>query len=453
MSSEDGQGSLPVVEVANLSKHYRVYSKPHHRIAEGISHGIRSRLEESGSIRVVKAVDDVSFSLKRGESLSILGENGSGKSTLLQLMAGVIQPTHGTVKISGRVSAILELGAGFNPEFSGRSNALLNAKIFGLDPSEEGIMQRIEEFADLGEFFDAPVKTYSSGMYVRLAFAAAIMVRPEILIIDEALAVGDMFFQQKCFDFIEDELADVAKILVSHDLASASRFSERCLILRDGSLEFDGSVHDGIQIYTAHKTRSYRRVVAERSERDEKPSIPSSDPSATGSIEPDSSGRTDGTSVQTGAIESAAELFSVIRITELRSAEGNLLGGNLQPVSSGDSLILNVYFHLGTPVGQPVFGYFLRNRTGLFVFGYNTASQAIQLPLLEAGTHTIRIELTWPDVEPGFYSLSVGLGDGAHPLHHEIIGWSQGVASVECITREPVHGVFNNPATFELVTG
>lgn len=121
------------------------------------------------------------------------------------------------------------------------------------------------------------------------------------------------------------------------------------------------------------------------------------------------------------------------------------------PVSTGDPLVLQVDFSLGTPVEDPVFGYFLRNRTGLYVFGYNTASEGSELGTLHPGTHRISFEFAWPDVEPGFYSLSVGLGNGRHPLFHEIIGWSQGLAGVECVTRDPVHGVFNNPATFSLV--
>ena len=452
MSFEDSSSPGPAIRVDNLSKHYRVYSKPSFRLVESLSPRLRERLEKRGEIQVVRALDDVSFEASAGESLSILGSNGSGKSTLLQLLVGVLSPSLGSVRIDGRVSAILELGAGFNPEFSGRSNVYLNAKVLGLDPHADGFIDKVESFADLGSFFEAPVKTYSSGMYVRLAFSIAMMSRPDLLVIDEALAVGDMFFQQKCFDFLENELSDVAKILVTHDLASASRFSERCLVLHRGRLVFDGPILDGIQHYTAQTTRSYRSPSRKEVPKDVDPDV-STAPELKATDSEDTIEKEPNDGSPTEPVESASELFSVRSLVEARSGSRELSGGELSPVKFEDKIVVDIEFWCGVDLDEPIFGYFFRNRTGLYVFGYNSASAGDQLKPIRAGMNRIRVEFEWPDVEPGAYSFSVGLGDGVDPLVHHIVGWSQGVAVVECIASEAVHGLVNNPALFEQLDG
>lgn len=222
----------PAISAVRLSKAYRIYNRPQDRLLQIFYRGRRCLYTNFWALK------DVSFEVDRGTTLGVIGRNASGKSTLLHLVAGTLYPTDGQVTTRGRVSALLELGTGFNPEFSGRENALLNAVVFGLSPSE--IEERFEDivaFADIGDFLDRPVKTYSGGMVVRLAFAVAISVDPDILIIDEALAVGDMGFQRKCYRRI-NELREkgVTCLFVTHDTGVIRSLCDQAMLLEKGSI-------------------------------------------------------------------------------------------------------------------------------------------------------------------------------------------------------------------------
>lgn len=224
------------VEIENVTKLYKLYGKPSDRVKETFSRNGQKYYQE------FYALNDLSFSIPKGETVGIVGRNGSGKSTLLKILTGVLQPTEGCVRIDGKVSALLELGAGFNQEFTGRRNIYLNGTIMRI-PKEE-MDKRVDDilaFADIGDFIDQPVKTYSSGMFIRLAFAVAINVDPDILIVDEALAVGDTRFQLKCMDkFMEFQRAGKTILFVSHDLNSIKRFCKRSIWLNQGHLIMDG---------------------------------------------------------------------------------------------------------------------------------------------------------------------------------------------------------------------
>jgi lipopolysaccharide transport system ATP-binding protein len=221
-----------VIDVKNLSKCYHIYEKPGHRLNQMLLRG-RKKL-----YREFWAAKDVSFEIKKGETVGIVGQNGSGKSTLLQLICGTLNPTSGSINVNGRVSALLELGSGFNPEFSGKENVYLNASILGL--SKEEIDARYNEvlaFADIGDFIDQPVKTYSSGMLMRLAFSVAINVDPDILVVDEALAVGDDLFQRKCFSRIEYmKNSGVTILFVSHSASQVITLCDRAILIDKGKL-------------------------------------------------------------------------------------------------------------------------------------------------------------------------------------------------------------------------
>lgn len=226
----------PVVLVQNVSKKFRLFASPKDRLLEAL-HPFRKQYH-----REFWALRDISFEVQRGEVVGILGRNGSGKSTLLQIICAVMQATNGEARVDGRISALLELGAGFNPEFTGRDNVILNGAIMGFSRKEMvRRLPEIEAFADIGEFFDQPVKTYSSGMFVRVAFSAAIHVDPDLLVVDEALAVGDAKFQRKCLLQIEKIRASGAAILfVSHSLETITSLCSRAIILENGSLVSDG---------------------------------------------------------------------------------------------------------------------------------------------------------------------------------------------------------------------
>jgi lipopolysaccharide transport system ATP-binding protein len=225
------------LKVSAVTKTFRLFSSHSDRVKESL-HPFRKKYH-----RPFNALTNVSFEVMRGETVGIVGRNGSGKSTLLQIICGILQPTTGSVSVNGGVSAILELGAGFNPEFTGRENVFVNAAILGLSREEiESRLDRIASFADIGDFFDQPVKTYSSGMYVRLAFAVAVSVDSEILIVDEALSVGDEMFQRKCFSRIRDIKGKGGTILfVSHSAGTVVELCDRAVLLDRGEIILEGS--------------------------------------------------------------------------------------------------------------------------------------------------------------------------------------------------------------------
>lgn len=254
---------VPVISVQNVSKAYRIWENPSARLLSPLLESASCGFPEASGprrwllqqaqrrYRDFWALRNVSFEVNRGESIGIIGRNGSGKSTLLQIIAGTLQPTAGTARINGRVAALLELGSGFNPDFTGRENIYLNGAVLGLSRREvDERFDRIAAFADIGDFIEQPVKTYSSGMFVRLAFAVQTAVEPKILIVDEALSVGDIFFQQRCYERM-GELIDsgVCIILASHDLASVQRFCQKTVVLQRGALRFNGPATEGTKVY------------------------------------------------------------------------------------------------------------------------------------------------------------------------------------------------------------
>ena len=233
------------IEVKNLTKIYKLYDKPMDRLKDSLG------LAKKGKFKEHKALNNVSLSVKKGETVGIIGTNGSGKSTILKIITGVLSPTEGGVNVDGHISALLELGAGFNMEYNGIDNIYLNGMMIGFSEEEiEKRMDAILEFADIGDYVYQPVKTYSSGMFVRLAFAVAINIDPEILIVDEALSVGDVFFQAKCYHKFEEFKKKGKTILfVSHDLSSISKYCDRAVLLNQGVLLGEGTPKKMIDIY------------------------------------------------------------------------------------------------------------------------------------------------------------------------------------------------------------
>lgn len=239
------------ITVKNLTKYY---SKP-------LCESIRGLFSSDKDNRA--ALNNISFGAYKGESIGIIGKNGSGKSTLLKILSGVTSQTGGTFLINGRISSLLELGCGFNPEYTGISNIYLNGTLFGLTKKEtKKLVPKICEFADIGEYINKPIKTYSDGMFLRLAFACAVTVKPDILIIDEALAVGDFAFRQKCFNKISElKQNGVTVLLVSHDIDTIRRFCDRCIWLSDGNLIMDGDTESVTAAYMESVTGSAENIL------------------------------------------------------------------------------------------------------------------------------------------------------------------------------------------------
>ncbi|MBL1229658.1 ABC transporter ATP-binding protein [Enterococcus sp. BWB1-3] len=232
-----------VITVENLNKVYTLYDRPSDRLKEALGLKVNSSKHY--------ALNDVSFQVNKGETIGIIGTNGSGKSTCLKIITGVLNPTSGSVTVNGRISALLELGAGFNPEYSGLENVFLNGTMMGFTREEiEAKMDNILSFADIGDYIHQPVKSYSSGMFVRLAFAVAINIEPEILIVDEALSVGDVFFQAKCYKKIEEFRQNGKTILlVSHDLGSISKYCDRVVLLNNGEKLAEGKPREMVDLF------------------------------------------------------------------------------------------------------------------------------------------------------------------------------------------------------------
>lgn len=234
-----------VISARNLTKSYRLFDHPGDRVRQFLSLGLRRYHREFVALR------EVTFDIRRGETVGIIGRNGSGKSTLLQLICGILKPSAGTIAVNGRVSALLELGAGFNPEFTGRENVFFQGAIMGLDRDAMAArFEAIAAFADIGEFIDQPVRTYSSGMFVRLAFATAVHVDPDLLVVDEVLAVGDAVFQQKCFERIHRlQSAGTSIIVVSHNPWQIERLCHRAGVMRQGVLSPLQPAREAIALY------------------------------------------------------------------------------------------------------------------------------------------------------------------------------------------------------------
>lgn len=267
------------IDVRGISKCYHVYEKPSDRLKQALYPRVRQAVgaPERKYFREFWALNDVSFSVRPGEAVGIIGRNGSGKSTLLQLICGTLAPTAGTIETNGRIAALLELGSGFNPEFSGRENVYMNGVVLGLSEAEvESRYDRIVEFSEIGEFIDQPVKTYSSGMYMRLAFAVQAHIDASIVIIDEALTVGDVFFRQKCYARLDRLREDGAAILlVSHSMPDIEQYCERAVLLDRGRVRFIGSASEAAKHYYLLNQQVVQIAVeSERtSEESDKPSV------------------------------------------------------------------------------------------------------------------------------------------------------------------------------------
>lgn len=244
------------IRVSNLSKCYQIYDTPHDRLKQFVAPRLQRLIGQASKqyFREFWALKDVSFEIKKGEAVGIIGRNGSGKSTLLQMICGTLTPTNGSIQTNGRIAALLELGSGFNPEFTGRENVYMNAAVLGLSHEEtKECFDDIEAFADIGDFIDQPTKTYSSGMTVRLAFAVAVHVTPDILVVDEALSVGDIAFRNKCMEVIQKMMArGVAILFVTHDLGTLQLLCSRVLWLAHGELQACGDPVRIAQDYYVH---------------------------------------------------------------------------------------------------------------------------------------------------------------------------------------------------------
>ncbi|HVW11820.1 MAG TPA: ABC transporter ATP-binding protein [Bryobacteraceae bacterium] len=361
---------MPAVEVAGVSKYYPLGNSQWARVRRIFSPGSQTRDE-------MCALRDVSFTVAEGEAFGIIGSNGSGKSTLLQIIAGILRPSSGSATVNGRCSTLLELGSGFAPEFTGRQNVYLNATILGLSQAEiDGKFASIERFADIGNFIDQPIRTYSTGMVLRLAFAVIAHSDPRILIVDEALAVGDVVFRQRCMRRIHELRAQGVTILfVSHDTGDVKALCERCLWLDRGIVRGLGEADDVVA-----------RYLAATLERDRTPEIPESTPSPEPAI--------------------AAHRFG--------NGAAAIIGVSLPPAPSKREALLRLRIQGVHTVTAPIAGFLVRNAKGESIFGTNSARENHPFTALRSGEErTVDFRIAMPRLAPGRYSISVAISDGS----------------------------------------
>lgn len=447
----------PALRVEAVSKQYRIYDRPGDRLKESLTRGRVRRHREFWALR------DISFEVDPGTTVGIIGQNGCGKSTLLQIIAGTLEPTHGSVSHAGRVSALLELGAGFNMEFSGIENIFMNAALIGMSRREaEARLPQIERFAEIGDFIHQPVKTYSSGMYVRLAFAVAVSVEPQILVIDEALAVGDAVFQHRCIRRLKEMQEQGTTILfVSHDPGTVRALCNRALLLNNGRLVADGKPPDVLN--------RYQKIIMAREEeyeavKDDTPHAHTSQHKSNETSNTNDAHETDETySAQDASnADDAAQSTSITRskAREQSPLSSTYRHGNrhaevvavevfddmrrpAQMIETGERMLLRMRVRAARDLKELVCGFVIRDRHGIHVYGTNTEQQDIKIGAASnaiAAGDVFEIVFSfhcW--LAPGSYSVTVA----AHTGDGESFDWLDGVLFFRVLSATAMDGIVN----------
>ncbi len=415
-----------VLSAVHLSKCYPVYRRPSDKFLEIVTRR-KHRTDEFWALR------DISLEVPRASSVGVIGQNGSGKSTLLQIVAGTLGQTGGDLFVRGKVSALLELGAGFNPEFSGRDNVYMNGAIMGLSKSQmDGRFADIVRFADIGPFLEQPVKTYSSGMFMRLAFSVAIHVDPEILLVDEALAVGDLLFQQRCLHRIHRLRQDgVTILLVTHDLSAVTRFCQRCILLDHGRMIMDDRPDAVVQRYRA-------LIFARQQEQGEENSL---DPSA--DAEPE---EPDPQLAPVIGLPAMDHRFGDGRAEVLGVELMDPLGRARRELFTGEAARVRISVRYRAELPRPIVGFTLRDRLGVEISATNTLHEDYPLPPGRPGqVCTVDFLLQLPHLAPGAYTLSPAVAQGAL-LKHEMCDWVDNALHFTIQSSRLVYGMFRMPA-------
>jgi len=450
--------SDPVISVQNISKAYTIWRDPAARLkhpvlqlAGEIFPFLRKKIDQrlQGFCSEFYALNDISFEIKKGEAVGIIGRNGSGKSTLLQIIAGTLQPSSGSVTVNGRVAALLELGSGFNPEFTGRENVFLNASILGLTREETSTrFEKIEAFADIGEFIDQPVKTYSSGMAVRLAFAVIAHVDADILIIDEALSVGDAFFSQKCMRFIREFIKEHTLIFVSHDTAAVKSICNRAIWLQRGEMLAAGTPKEIAELYLENLYEAQQG----ESRIKKTPSLPGK-PTEKTEQKIFKDARLDWINktnlrndIQVFEFNSEAASFGKGGATITRV---ELLGedqSSLKWIIGGEEVALRIIIECDQVLESPIVGFHFKDHLGQILFGDNTFLSYHERPLkCHPGEKLIaQFHFQMTRLAKGNYSIEVAIANGTqyqHVQHH----WVHGALQLRSDTTSVCSGIVGIP--------
>ena len=416
------------IEVSHVTKQYKRYDKPMDRLKESLGLSRKKRYKE------IYALKDVSFNVRRGECVGIIGTNGSGKSTILKIITGVLNPTEGSVAVRGRISALLELGAGFNQEYTGLENIYVNGTVMGFSREEvDARLNDIISFADIGDFINQPVKTYSSGMFVRLAFAVAINIDPEILIVDEALSVGDVFFQAKCYHkFEEFKRAGKTILFVSHDLGSVAKYCDRVVLLNKGVKKTEGEPKEVIDIYkqvlVSVPAAEQRKNLEEEISRYLKPENKNGRWYSKLEVNPQL--------LDYG--EKQAEIVDFALVDE----DGKINSGIVK--GSEFTIRMKVEFH--EDISDPLFCFTIKDPQGTEVTGTNTMLERIDTGLYRAGTvHEVEFRQKMT-LQGRSYLLSlgvVGFGGGRFTVYHRLYD----VCDINVISDKNTVGFYDMDST------
>ncbi len=424
------------IRVQNVTKAYQIYDKPQDRLKQSLWRGRKQFYRE------FKALDNVSFEVKKGETVGIIGRNGSGKSTLLQIICGTLAPSSGTVEVNGRVAALLELGAGFNPEFTGKENAYMNATILGLSKEEiDAKYDEIVAFADIGDFVDQPVKTYSSGMYVRLAFAVIAHVDADILVIDEALAVGDAIFTQKCMRFLRRFMGNGTVLFVSHDTNVINNLCQHSVWLSHGTKRMFA---DAESVSKAYLQYCNQKLYGESIKLSSVNNLKEHDLKNSDAVKKEDvrisffEDITNSDGWKTGV----ADIVGV----EMMSLDEK----PIMLIEGGEKVILKICVHVHQSLSSPIIGFFVKDKLGQSLFGEHTYTY-IQPPcsahsgeILEA-----RFIFNLPLFPNGDYSMTVSIADG-DPNNHTQHHWLHDAVIIHVQSNKLRYGLVGIP--FESVT-
>ena len=407
------------ISLSGVSKKYPIYDSPFQKLKEAVLKRNRRYHREFWALR------DINLEIPKGVTLGILGQNGSGKTTLLQLLSGIMNPSSGEIKVHGRVSTILELGAGFNPDFTGRENAFLSGIILGLHPSEiREKMLSISEFSEIGEFIDQPVKTYSSGMYVRLAFAVAVTLDPDILLIDEVLAVGDAYFQHKCTRKIR-EFQEWGKtiVYVTHDIESVANICHQAMILDYSQLMVRGEPGEIIKQYMA-------LIDGREKERDLSPIDGSPTAAKDGKK---NQGMVDYS--RYGSKESEITAVEILNVDGIPTTNFN----------SGDEIIIKFHIFFNANVNRFVLGNIFRNKWGLNIFGTNTRWYGLPDYNFRKGERCTVIFRHRADFADGTYSINPGASSATGPNSYLTLDWINNAAIIRVRNPQLMEGYVSLP--------
>ena len=402
--------------VDHVSKLYKLYDKPSDRFKEAMG------LTKKKLYREHYALKDISFSVKKGETVGIIGTNGSGKSTMLKIITGVLNPTSGNIGVNGRISALLELGAGFNGEYSGIENVYLNGTMNGFTREEiDARMDDILRFADIGEFVKQPVKTYSSGMFVRLAFAVAINIEPEILIVDEALSVGDVFFQAKCYRKFE-EFREMGKtlLMVSHDLGSISKYSDRVILLNQGTKVDEGNPKEIVDLYKRFLVHQEEPIPENEEELEEQqPSGDSEEKVTAQSQQADTKWKQhDGFTVNPNVLEYGEKRAEIVDFAVI---DENGLCTNT--IEKGSEFTIKMKVHFKETVSEPIFAYTIKDPRGTEITGTNTMYEECDIQPKDNGDEVTVSFRQKMNLQGGEYLISfgcTGYREGDFHVYHRL---------------------------------